>query len=77
MFIGHGFVLALVGVVFGLAAASGVTRVLASLLFNVNPVDPVTYGAVSAGLIVAAIIASYLPALRATAVDPVEALRSE
>ena len=48
-----------------------------SLLFEVSPADPVTYITVSAGLILAAMLASYLPARRATRVDPVEALRAE
>jgi ABC-type lipoprotein release transport system permease subunit len=48
-----------------------------SLLFKTNPVDPVTYMAVSAALIVIAILASYLPARRVTSVNPVEALRAE
>ena len=77
MFIVHGFVLALIGVACGLAGAVALTRVLGSLLFDVNPLDPLTYAAVSLGLIAAAIVASYVPALRAMRVDPVEALRAE
>ena len=77
IFIGHGFVLALIGVACGLAGAAALTRVLRSLLFDVNPLDPLTYAAVSLGLIAAAISASYLPAQRAMTVDPVEALRAE
>jgi predicted permease len=77
MFVRHGFVLASIGVACGLAAAAGVTRVLASLLFSVNPIDPPTYVAVAGILIAAAVIASYLPAIRATTIDPVQALRSE
>ena len=77
MFVGHGLTLAAIGVVCGLAAAAVLTRLMSSLLFEVNPVDPVTYVAVSASLIAAALLASYLPALRATKVDPVEALRAE
>ncbi|HTS49600.1 MAG TPA: ADOP family duplicated permease, partial [Bryobacteraceae bacterium] len=77
MFIGHGLMLAAIGIVCGLAAAVVLTRLMASLLFEVNPVDPITYAAVSASLIAAALLASYLPALRATKVDPVEALRAE
>ncbi|PYT10290.1 MAG: multidrug ABC transporter substrate-binding protein, partial [Acidobacteria bacterium] len=77
MFISHGFALAAIGVACGLAAAFALTRLMSSLLFGVNPVDPFTYAAVSAGLIFAAVLASYLPALRATNVDPVEALRAE
>jgi ABC-type antimicrobial peptide transport system permease subunit len=77
LFIAHGFVLALIGVACGLAGAVALTRVLGSLLFGVNPVDPLTYAVVSLGLIAAAIGASYIPALRAMGVDPVEALRAE
>jgi predicted permease len=77
MFIAHGFALALIGVACGLVGAVALTRVLGSLLFGVNPLDPLTYAAVSVGLIVAAMVASYIPALRAMGVDPVEALRAE
>jgi ABC-type antimicrobial peptide transport system permease subunit len=65
LFVDHGFVLALVGVACGLAGAVALTRVLVSLLFNVNPLDPPTYAAASLGLLVAAILASYIPTLRA------------
>jgi putative ABC transport system permease protein len=64
-------------VAFGLAAAAVLTRLMSSLLFNISPVDPVTYAAVSIGLVGAAAAASYLPARRASALDPVEALRAE
>jgi len=77
MFVAHGFVLAIMGIGFGLAGSAALTRVLGSLLFNVNPLDPLTYVAVSLGLIAAAVTASYIPALRAMAVQPVEALRAE
>jgi ABC-type lipoprotein release transport system permease subunit len=77
IFIGQGFVLALIGVGCGLAAAVALARVLGSLLFDVNPLDPLTYAAVSLGLIAAAIMASSIPASRAMHVDPVEALRLE
>jgi predicted permease len=77
LFLTHGLVLALIGVACGLAGAATLTRVLGSLLFDVNPLDPLTYAAVSLGLIAAASVASYVPALRAMGVDPVEALRSE
>jgi len=77
MFVRHGLVLAAMGVAIGLAASLGLTRLMSSLLFNVNPVDPITYGAVAAILVGAAVLASYIPALRATAVDPVQALRAE
>jgi ABC-type lipoprotein release transport system permease subunit len=50
---------------------------MSSLLFQVSPLDPLTYAGVSCGLVAAAALASYLPALRATGIDPVEALRAE
>jgi ABC-type lipoprotein release transport system permease subunit len=53
------------------------TRLMKSLLYDVSPADPLTYVAVSGGLILAATLASYLPARRAIRVDPVEALRAE
>ena len=77
MFVRHGLVLAAVGVAFGLAGAAAMTRLMSSLLFNVNAIDPATYGGVSAVLALAAALASYLPSRRASGVDPVEALRSE
>lgn len=77
MFVAHGFVLALIGVGFGLAGAVALTRVLVSALFDVNPLDPLTYTAASLGLIAAAIVASFIPTLRAMHVDPVDALRAE
>jgi ABC-type lipoprotein release transport system permease subunit len=54
-----------------------IMRLMSTLLFNVNPTDPLTYVAVSAGLIATAFLASYLPSRRAATVDPVEALRAE
>jgi len=77
MFVSHGARLAGVGIVCGLVAAVLLTRFMSSLLFNVEPRDPLTYGIVCASLVFAAIAASYVPALRATSVDPVEALRAE
>jgi len=77
LFLAHAFVLASIGVACGLGAAAIMTRALGSLLFDVSPLDPLTYFAVSAGLMGAALAASYVPALRATAVDPLEALRAE
>jgi len=67
--------LAVIGVVIGIAGALATTRVLQSLLFEVQPTDPVTLLAVSAGLVVLAAAASWIPARRAMRVDPVEALR--
>jgi predicted permease len=77
LFVAHGFTLAVVGVAFGLAGAAALTRLLRSQLFDVNPLDPLTYAAVSIGLVAAAVIASLVPALRAAAVDPLEAVRAE
>jgi putative ABC transport system permease protein len=77
MFVGQGLRLALIGVACGLIAAVGLTRLMKSMLFEVKPVDPVTFATVALGLVLAAALASYLPALRATAVDPMEALRAE
>jgi predicted permease len=77
LFVRHGLLLAGVGVTIGLAAAFGVTRLMASLLFETAPVDPLTYGVVSLTLFAAAVLACYLPALRATRVDAIGALRAE
>jgi predicted permease len=77
MFVTHGLALAAIGVTVGLLAAAGVMRLLSTLLFEVNPIDPVTYAMVSLTLVAATVVASYVPALRATAVDPINALRSE
>ncbi|HXQ98675.1 MAG TPA: ABC transporter permease [Candidatus Limnocylindrales bacterium] len=77
MFVRHGVLLAGVGVVFGLGAAFATMRLMSSLLFRVSPTDPITYVAVSLGLIATAMLACYLPSRRAAAVDPVEALRAE
>jgi len=77
MFLRYGLVMSGVGVAFGLIAAVAITRWMTSLLFGVSPLDPTTYAAVSLVLMTAATLASYVPAHRATAVDPVEALRAE
>jgi putative ABC transport system permease protein len=77
MFVRHGLGLAGIGIAIGMGAAAGLTRLLSSLLFEVSPLDPVTYAAVSIGLVLAALLASYFPARKATAVDPVQALKFE
>ncbi|HYK36256.1 ABC transporter permease [Alloacidobacterium sp.] len=77
MFVRQGLILAGVGAACGLVVAIAATRFLSSLLFHVSPVDPVTYISVCLGLAAAAVLASYIPSRRTTAVDPVEALRAE
>ena len=77
MFVRHTLGLATVGVACGLAVAPALTRLMSSLLFGVGSIDPVTYGATALGLILTAAVASYLPARRAAAVNPVESLRAE
>ena len=67
----------LIGVAFGLVAAYGVTRVMTSLLFEVKPTDTATLIAVSLLLMSIAFLATYLPARRATKIDPLIALRHE
>ncbi len=77
MFVRQGLLLAGIGAIIGLGVAAGLTRLMASLLFGVAALDPLTYAGVAVLLIVAAALASYLPARRATTVDPLEALRAE
>jgi predicted permease len=77
MFLRYGLGIAGIGLVCGLAVAAGASRVLSSLLFEVKPVDGVTFGLTAVVLGLAALCASVLPAARATRVDPVVALRSE
>ena len=67
----------LLGLVVGLAGAAAATRFMESLLFNVSPTDPATMAGAVAMLFVAAAVAVYLPARRATRVDPVEALGAD
>ena len=69
--------LAVIGVVVGVAGALATTRLLQSLLFEVQPTDPATLIAVAVGLVLLAALASWLPARRAMRVDPVEALRTQ
>lgn len=77
MFVGSGLRLTLIGSAVGVVAATGLTQLMRSLLFGTGPLDPVTYCLVPLILATAAALASYLPARRAGAVDPVEALRAE
>jgi predicted permease len=77
MFVRQGLWLAGIGATLGLVAATGLTRLMSSLLFGVTALDPVTYISVSALLIAVSVLASYLPARRAITLDPVQALRAE
>jgi ABC-type antimicrobial peptide transport system permease subunit len=76
-FVRRGVILTSVGVAIGVVAAVGVTRLMTSLLFEVSPLDPLTYVAVAVLLVIAAAVASYVPARRASAVQPVEALAAD
>lgn len=73
----HGLRLAAVGILLGVAGAFGVTRVIGSLLYDLTPTDPLSFGAVALFLTSVAFVASYIPSRRATRVDPVTALRAE
>lgn len=77
MFIRQGMMLAVSGMLCGFALAAAATRLLRSLLFQVSPVDPLTYGLACVALCAAAALASYIPTLRTASVNPVEALRAE
>jgi putative ABC transport system permease protein len=77
LIVGQGLKLVLSGVGAGLAAAFGLTRLLGKLLFGVSPTDPLTFVCVSLGLVAVALLACYLPARRATKVDPLSALRHD
>ena len=77
LFVRHGLAVSAAGTVCGLGAALALTRLMKSLLFEVSPSDPLTYLGVSAGLIAAAALASYLPARKAAKVDPAGTLRAD
>jgi len=73
----QGLWLAGIGVTLGAAAAYGLTRLLAGLLFGVKAGDPLTFSTVSLALVAVAMLASFIPARRATRIDPIVALRYE
>jgi ABC-type antimicrobial peptide transport system permease subunit len=75
--VGQGIVLTFAGLAMGIAAAIGLTRYLKSVLFDVRPGDPITLAAVATILLLVGLLASYVPARRATNVDPMVALRNE
>jgi hypothetical protein len=77
MFIKRGFLLAGIGAATGVASAASVTRLMESLLFGTSPLDPITFAVMPVMLTAVAVLASYLPARRAVAVDPVETMRAE
>jgi putative ABC transport system permease protein len=73
----EGAQMAIVGVVVGVVAALGLTRLMAGLLYGVSAVDPVTFACVAGVLLVVALVACYIPAYRAMRVDPIVVLREE
>jgi len=75
--IGRGMALAIPGVIIGLLGGLAFTRMMRGLLFGVSPIDPLTFVAIPVALVLVALLASYIPAQRATRVDPTVSLRSE
>ena len=77
MVLRRGIVMAAIGIVLGLAGAAALTRYLTGMLYDLTPLDPPTYAAVAILFTTVAVVASYLPARRATQVDPMVALRHD
>ncbi len=77
LFVRHGLIVAGIGLLIGTVAAAAGSRLLSSLLFNVSPLDPVTFAGGLAALAAAALLATWVPARQATKVDPAVALRGE
>ena len=77
MFLRHAALLSGIGIAVGLGGAFGLTRLMSTLLFSVSAVDPMTYGLVSVLLVATALLASYIPARRASGIDPTKALHWE
>jgi macrolide transport system ATP-binding/permease protein len=77
LFLQEGFRLIAAGIVIGIAGGAGISRLLAAALTDLSPLDPIAFGGVSVCLILVALLACYIPARRATRVDPMKALRCE
>ena len=77
MVVRQGLTLATIGVAIGLAAALALSRLISSLLYGITPYDPATLASVTLGLLVVSAVASWLPAMRAARIDPIEALRAD
>jgi predicted permease len=77
MVVRHGLVLAGIGVAIGLAASAALSSVMATLLYGVGAIDPITYGAVAIALVSVSVAATWIPATRAAGLDPARALRAE
>jgi ABC-type lipoprotein release transport system permease subunit len=77
LILGHGMKLAATGIVLGIIGAAGATQFIKTVLYNVTPTDPLSFTGVAVFLTLVALVASYVPARRAMAVDPIVALRND
>jgi putative ABC transport system permease protein len=77
MLLGQGMVSVVIGLLAGLVGALGLSRLVSGLLFGVAPTDPLCFAGSAAVLVLVALVASFLPARRATGIDPILALRTE